>query len=126
VRSAASYALLVTFLLMGGGALEYLHNWAHELEDRMEDQAEAAKAAALATDLHVAPAQQEHHHDENNCEMHAQLHMAIILFSWTPFLIWLGIWVAFLSLLGVPLIPRLLPLRIDCRGPPCALLSYSI
>ena len=122
MRIAASYALLFTFLLMGSGALEYLHNWAHELEDRMEDQAEAA----ASVEAHKIPAHEEHHHDENNCEMHAQLHMAIISFSWTPLLIWLGVWIAFLSLLAVPLIPRPQPNRIDCRGPPCAWLAYSI
>ena len=126
MRIAASYALLFTFLLMGSGALEYLHNWAHELQDQMEDRAEAAKEAALASEVHVAPAHPEHHHDENNCEMHAQLHMAIISFSWTPLLIWLGVWIAFLSLLAVPLIPRPQPNRIDCRDPPCAWLAYSI
>jgi hypothetical protein len=125
VRSAASYALLATFLLLGSGALESLHNWAHELQDRMEDQAQAA-AARLASDQHEVPAHPEHHHDENNCEMHAQLHMAIISFSWTPLLICLGVWVAFLSLLAVPLIPRPQPERIDCRGPPCAPMAYSI
>ena len=130
--STASYALLLTFLLMGSGALEYLHNRAHELEDRMEDQKEAAAAAeALAAlplppGMHRIPVQRHHEHDENNCEVHAQLHMAIILYSWMPLLIWLGIWIAFLSLLAVPLIPRPLPERIDCRGPPCANFSYSL
>jgi hypothetical protein len=130
VRNAASYALLITFLLMGTGALEYLHNWAHELEDRLEDQkeavAEALAAPPLPPNMHRIPMQRQHEHDENNCEVHAQLHMAIILYSWTPLLIWLGIWIAFLSLLAVPLIPRPLPERIDCRGPPCALFSYSL
>jgi hypothetical protein len=120
--------LLFTFLLMGSGALEYWHNWAHELEDRLEDQAQARALALVApppAHLHRIPVPPRHQHDENNCEVHAQLHMAIIAYSWTPLLIWLGIWVAFLTLLAVPLIPRLLPARIDCRGPPCSPLAYS-
>ena len=106
---------------MGSRALEYLHNRAHELEDRMEDQAEAA----VSVESHSVPAHQEHHHDESNCQMHAHLHMAIITFSWTPLLIWLGIWIAFLSFLAIPLIPRLVPERIHCRGPPCSFLLVS-
>jgi hypothetical protein len=120
----------VTFLLLGSGALEYLHNRAHELEDRMEDQkeamVEAMAAPPLPSNMRRIPVQRPHEHDENNCEMHAQLHLAVILYAWTPLLVCLGIWIAFLSLLAVALIPRPLPERIDCRGPPHALFSYSL
>jgi len=125
VRSLATYALLGTFFLIGSGALEYVHNWAHELEDRLNDQAEAAAAPIPPANLRRLPVHREHEHDENNCEVHAQLHMAIIVYSWTSELIWLGVWIAFLTLLAVPLIPRLLPVRIDCRGPPRWPLSNS-
>jgi hypothetical protein len=126
VRRAASCLLLLTFLLIGSGALEYIHNWAHELEDRINDRSEAMLSQSAGIDPHANPGHQEHHHDESNCEVHAQLHMAIIAYGWTALLIWLGIWIAFLTLLAIPLIPRLLPVRIDCRGPPAWVHSISI
>jgi hypothetical protein len=122
VRQLATFALLSTLLMIGTGALEYIHNWAHELEDQADDRAQEALTPRVGASRHSIPAHPEHEHDENNCEVHAQLHMAIIVYGWTPFLIWLGIWIAFLTLLAVPLIPRLLPLRIDCRGPPGAVI----
>jgi hypothetical protein len=99
---------MACMLGIGSGALEYVHNLQHEAEDARED-------AIAAADGHAA---ESHHHDENNCEVHAKLHMAIILYAWVPLLIWLGLWIAFVSLLAVPLIPRQLPVRFDCRGPP--------
>jgi hypothetical protein len=113
VRSWTAIIMVACFLGIGSGALEYIHNLQHAAEDAREDA--IARANGQPTE--------QHHHDENNCEVHAQIHMAIIVYAWTPLLIWLGIWIAFLTLLAVPLIPRLLPARIDCRGPPCALLS---
>jgi hypothetical protein len=47
--------------------------------------------------------------------------MPIMNVGWVPLLVFLGLFVAFLSLLATSLIPRPLPARIDCRGPPvCA------
>ena len=43
-----------------------------------------------------------------------------MLTHWAPLVICLGLLVFFLILLDRPLIPRLLPARIDCRGPPTA------
>jgi hypothetical protein len=123
VRRLAAHALLFTFLMLGSGALEYLHNWTHELQDRLDDRAAALAAPTPPAHMHLIPVQRHHEHDENNCEVHAQLHMAIIAFSWASLLIFLGIWVAFLTLLAIPLIPRLLPVRIDCRGPPSLLFA---
>ncbi len=111
MRWWTAIVLVGCFLGIGSGGLEYVHNLQHEAEDAREDA--LAKASGHSTE--------DHHHDENNCEVHAQLHMAIIAYSWTPLLIFLGIWIAFLSLLAVPLIPRALPTRVDCRGPPCVL-----
>jgi hypothetical protein len=50
--------------------------------------------------------------------VHAQLHLALFFTSWTPLLIFFGLFVAFLSLLAVALVSHHAPLRIDCRGPP--------
>jgi hypothetical protein len=96
---------------LGTGALEYVHNLQHAAEDARED------AIAQASSN---PGGHQHQHDETNCGVHAQLHTALFMTHWVPLLICLGLFVAFLSLLDAPLIGRLLPARIDCRGPPCS------
>lgn len=115
MRRVASALLIALFLSLGSGALESLHNAAHAMEDAAEDATEAA--FFKATGHPVLP----HQHDESNCDIHAQLHMALFLTSWVPLLVLLGLWVAFLSLFPHSLIPRHLPARIDCRGPPSLL-----
>jgi hypothetical protein len=115
VRKLASILLLICFFSIGTGALEYIHNLAHAAEDAREDA--QAKAAGIPVE--------QHHHDESNCEVHAQLHMPLIVSGWVPILVCLGLFVAFLTLLETPLIPRLLPQRIDCRGPPSLPLHAS-
>jgi len=122
MRRLMTYALLFAFLLLGSGALEYIHNWAHELEDRLSDEDEA-KLAPSPPNGSAGPLHRQHHHDESNCETHAQLHLAIILHVWAALLGRLEIWVALVSLLAVPLIPRSLPVRIGCRGPPTFVLA---
>jgi hypothetical protein len=88
--------------------MEYVHNLQHEAEDAIED----AKLKASGQPV------EQHHHDESNCHVHAQLHLQCVPGGWVPVLVVLGLWVAFLTLLDQPLIPRAMPVRIDCRGPP--------
>lgn len=99
---------MLAYLALGTGALEYVHNLQHASEDARID-ALAAAAGAPAT---------SHPHDDSNCDIHAQLHMAIFLSHWLPVLVCLGLFVAFVILLDSPLIPRPQPVRIGCRGPP--------
>jgi len=107
----ASILLLFYFLGLGTGTWEFLHERQHEAEDARVD------AVARAMHLPVAP----HHHDEANCEICAAIHVSFVATAWVPLLICLGLFVAFLTLLDAPLIPRMVPARIDCRGPPgCA------
>jgi hypothetical protein len=111
VRRYASILLLLCFVGLGTGALEWMHNLEHRLEDAREDRVAQSTGRPISS----------HHHDESNCDVHAQLHMPILNVGWVPLLVFLGLFVAFLSLLATPLIPRPLPARIDCRGPPiCA------
>jgi len=109
VRRVAAILLMLVFLALGTGALESLHNHVHALEDAAE--AAAAKAAGKPVDL-------PHEHNENNCDVHAQLHLPLVTAAWVPLLVLLGAFVAFLTLLAPPPISRRPPLRIDCRGPP--------
>jgi hypothetical protein len=109
VRRISSLILLLTFLCLGTGLLEYLHDLHHEYEDRMEEIA-AQKQGKKSP---VAPI-----HDESNCFVHAQLHIARLPVAWIPLLILLGLFVAFLTLIAPPLVSQRQLFRIDCRGPP--------
>jgi hypothetical protein len=108
LKRLASILLLLTFLGLGSGALDYLHELQHAREDAIAD------VRAKADGRPIVP----HHHDESNCETCAQLHIQFVFVRWVPTLICLGLFVAFLTLLDTPLISRLTPARIDCRGPP--------
>jgi hypothetical protein len=108
VRRLASISLMLCFVALGTGTLEYLHNLDHLREDARE--ANLLRKAGLP----VSPQK----HDESNCAVHAQLHLPILNVGWVPLLVFLGLFVAFLSLLATPLIPRPVPAWIDCRGPP--------
>jgi hypothetical protein len=79
---------------------------------------EAIAAKKQGKNVPVAPI-----HDESNCFVHAQLHIARILVGWVPLLVLLGLFVAFLTLIAVPLISQRQLFRIDCRGPPISLLA---
>ena len=107
-RFAAIITALV-FLLLGTGTMEYLHNLEHE----REDAAEAAIAKATGQPVPEAP-----HHDETNCPVHAQLHMPTLPVAWVPLLIFLGVFVTFLTMLAPALVPQPAFAWIDCRGPP--------
>jgi hypothetical protein len=107
-RHIVSIPLVTFFLLQGSGVAEYLHNLQHAREDAIED-------AAFKVDGKQAPA---HQHDENNCFVHAQLHIPTIATAWVPLLVFLGVLVAFLTQIATPLVSRRALVRIDCRGPP--------
>jgi hypothetical protein len=111
VNRVASYLLLFVFLALGTGAAEYVHNKQHAAEDAREDAIAAASGKPT----------EEHHHDETNCAVHAQLHMPYVAMRWVPIILGIGRLIAFLSLAITPLIPRMLPVRVACRGPPVKL-----
>ena len=110
VKHLTAYLLALLFLAIGTGALEYVHNLQHAAEDAREDALLVASSHSMGTP--------EHHHDETNCAVHAQLHMPISIVGWVPLLVSLGLFVAFLSLLTPPLVSCPVRLRIACRGPP--------
>lgn len=110
MKRFAAILLLGVFFGLGSGALEYFHDLTHDAEDAQQD------AVCVRMKIPLLP----HHHDESNCEVHAQLHIPLILAGWIPIVVCLGLFIAFLTLLDTPLIPRAIPARIDCRGPPAA------
>src|SRR5262249_36497404 len=109
VRRFVSGLLIVFFLALGTGTIEYVHNLEHAWDDAMA----VARARDAGKPPPVVPA-----HDDSNCFVHAQLHMPTIAQGWVPLLILLGLLVAFLTQLPIsaPSVP--LRLRLDCRGPP--------
>ena len=109
MRRFAAIALLLCFAALGTGTVEYLHNQQHAREDAAA--AVAAKAAGLPEPSHST-------HDETNCEFHAQLHLPLIAGGWTPLLILLGLFVAFLTLVAPVMPVRIVPSCLVCRGPP--------
>ena len=102
MRRATSILVLLGLLALNSGAVEYLHNRDHD------------HAAAPAG----APEDDRHHHDESTCQIHAVLGSPLIASGWTPLLVCLGLFVAFLTSLPQTLAPRRHVERIDCRGPP--------
>lgn len=105
----AAILLLLCYAALGTGAAEYWHNAEHAAEDAALIQ--AAKDAGIPLD-HVPL------HDESNCPVHAQLHICCMAVGWTPLLICLGLFIAFLTLLPLRLPLRRVALTIPCRGPP--------
>ena len=109
MRRIASLVVILCFAVLGTGALEYVHNLEHELED-----ANLEAVSVKGPGHEQAPPV----HDESNCAVHAQLHIPVLSGGWVPLLILLGVFVAFLSQIAPRWTPVRWCLRIDCRGPP--------
>jgi hypothetical protein len=106
MQRVAAIVLVLCFIAVGSGAIEYLHNAQHAAED--------ARIAAVGFQSdHGRP-----FHDDSNCAFHTQLHLPAMPAAWVPLLICLGLFVAFLSLLLPPLLPQRTAVLITCRGPP--------
>jgi hypothetical protein len=109
LRRLASIPLLVVFLALGTGTLQFLHNLDHQHFD-------AHRTAATERERlpsHPAPLP-----DDNNCATHAQLHQPVSTIAWVPLLVFLGLFVAFLTQLTPDPVSHRSPLALDCRGPP--------
>lgn len=89
--------------------MEYLHNPQHAREDVAE--AASARAAGLPDKPHEP-------HDESNCSFHAQLHVPLMAAGWVPLLVFLGLFVAFLTQIAPAITAQRLPSCLVCRGPP--------
>jgi hypothetical protein len=109
VRRIAALILVLCYLCLGSGALEYWHNAQHAAED--------ARMAALASDA-GAPLDHLPLHDDSNCAEHARLHLPLIFAGWVPVLVFLGLFIAFLTTLRPRLVAQRVIGRVDCRGPP--------
>jgi hypothetical protein len=115
VKRLAVMLVLLAIGLLGSGAMEYEHNLEHAAEDRAEAQ---------WLREHHLPTNDIPIHDESNCDVHGQLHLALYFMQWVPLLVLLGLFIAFLSQLPTPLIRQHVPVRLDCRGPPANRASF--
>jgi hypothetical protein len=97
VRRVAAIALLLTFALMGSGALDFAHREVHALQHADKRM---------------------HGDDENDCPICFALHAPILSGGFVPLLVCLGLFVAFLTLTAPTMTAQTSPIRLTCRGPP--------
>lgn len=109
MRWVAAIALVLCYLCLGSGALEYWHNAQHAAED--------AKLAALAREA-GRPLDHLPLHTDFNCPEHARIHLPLLSGGWVPVLVFLGLFVAFLTTVRPHLVAQRVIGRVDCRGPP--------
>jgi hypothetical protein len=108
VRRVIAIFLGLVFAALGSGALNWLHDRAHDRQDAIAD----ARLAGEGQTGHHRP------HDESNCDLHALLRAPITSTAWVPLLVFLGIFVAFLTQLAPSPLNQPTLCWIDCRGPP--------
>ena len=104
MRRLAASIFVVAFAALGSGLLLHVHNVAH-----------AAEHAHLAGDGH------DHQHaplDTSGCDLHGKLTLPMLSAGFTPVLIALGLFVAFLTQLTPAWNAAFAHVRLDCRGPP--------
>lgn len=106
LRRLPAILLVIAFAALGSGLLEDLHQRTHAMQH--------AAAARAVTDA----AQPQDRGDGDGCELCANLHVARISTGWVPILVFLGLFVAFLTQLAPQWASQRVVLRIDCRGPP--------
>jgi hypothetical protein len=109
MQRVAAILMLLCYTALGSGLVEHWHNAEHAAEDAILMQA----ASEAGTPLDHAPI-----HDESNCEVHSQLHLATLAVAWVPLLICIGLFVAILTLLTPRLVAQRVVFAIPCRGPP--------
>ena len=114
MQRVAAWVMLVCYAALGSGTVEYWHNQQHAAED--------SGALVVATAVPGSPAiQHDDHpplHDESNCPIHLQLHLAGLAVAWVSLLICLGLFVAFLTMLAPVSRGRQVAFSLACRGPP--------
>jgi hypothetical protein len=101
VHRLGASLLIICFAAIASGLLLHVHNLAHAAE-------------------HVN-ARGEHHpfnSDERTCDLHGKLTAPMLSGGFTPVLIALGVFVAFLTQLSPAWVSAFAFRRLDCRGPP--------
>jgi hypothetical protein len=99
--------LLVSFAAMSSGLMKYLHELEH-----------LSRPGVQAAGMHFSQTPSKPAHDENDCAICMTLHAPLSFTGYTPVLVFLGLFVAFLTLLPRPFTSVRLPLVLESRGPP--------
>lgn len=108
MRRVAAILLIMAFLALGAGAVQYAHNVQHLLEPvALHDHSGSSE-----------PAEEDH---PVGCFLHSVLQAPILSAGWVPLLVCLGLFIAFLTLLSERPVAERLFERLDCRGPPALL-----
>ncbi|MDQ3438981.1 MAG: hypothetical protein M3478_01370 [Planctomycetota bacterium] len=107
MRRIGANILILAFAALGSGLLLHVHNAAH-----------AAEHAQHGEHVHHGD---EHHSipiDTSSCDLHGKLTLPMLSVGFTPVLIALGLFVAFLTQLTAAWDSAFAHVRLDCRGPP--------
>jgi len=113
MQRVAALLMLLCYAALGSGAVEYWHNRQHAAQDEGSLAVATADPGSAAVHHDHVPL-----HDESNCPIHLQLHLAGLAVAWVPLLICLGLFVGFLTMLAPVSRGRRIALAIPCRGPP--------
>ncbi len=102
MRRFGASILILAFAALGSGLLLHVHNAAH-----------AAEHAHVESDAHDhAPI------DTSTCDLHGKLTLPMLSAGFTPVMIALGLFVAFLTQRIPAWDSAFSHVRLDCRGPP--------
>ena len=106
MQRLAATILALAFAALGSGSLLHVHNAAHAAEHAH------ASGGNDAHHDHPAPL------DTSTCDLHGKLTLPMLPAGFTPVLIALGLFVAFLTQLTPAWNSAFAHVRLDCRGPP--------
>ena len=111
MRRFGASLLILAFAAIGSGLLLHVHNLAH-----------AAEHAHAVDGHHHEHGDGHHEHptpiDTRTCDLHGKLTAPVLAGGYTPVLIALGLFVAFLTQLSPAWVSAFAYRRLDCRGPP--------
>ena len=109
LQRATSFVVLLATSALGSGLALHLHNLSHAAEDAARVEARAKEG------LPPEPLPQ---HDENNCQVHAQLALPFFSQGHVPLLLTVGPHVGSPAALARTVLLSGVRARIRCRGPP--------
>lgn len=92
---------------MSSGLMKYVHELEH-----------LGAPGVQAAGMQLAQTPDKPGHDENDCAVCVTLHAPLSFTGYTPVLVFLGLFVAFLTLLPRPFTSVRVPLVLESRGPP--------
>lgn len=101
MRRATGIFVLLAFAALASGGARYVHELHAHHHDAAHHESEPTPS-----------------HDESHCLIHALLKLPMLGGGFVPLLAFVGLFVAFLSLMPTPVRSRRPILRLDCRGPP--------